>query len=143
MITNTSPLPNGVAGTPYNLPLNATGGFPPYTWSVITGTLPTGFVVSGSVISGTSLTTGSSIFTLMVKDLDGASSSQQFSIFITPAANPFMITTSSPLPVGQVGTQYAQTLDATGAPQPYTWSVVSGALPNGLTLNRSTLRCWW
>jgi len=48
MITNTSPLHNGTAGSPYNLPLNATGGFPPYTWSVIIGTLPTGFVVSGS-----------------------------------------------------------------------------------------------
>jgi large repetitive protein len=111
-ITTTSPLPNGVAGSPYNLPLNAIGGFPPYTWSVITGTLPSGFVLSGTVISGTSLTTGTSIFTLLVKDMDGASAFQQFSLTIDPAASPFTITTTSPLPPGQVGTQYAQTLAA-------------------------------
>src|ERR1700676_5143854 len=97
MITTTSPLPDGVAGSPYNLPLNATGGFPPYTWSVIAGTLPNGFVLSGTVISGTSSITGTSIFTLLVKDIGGASSSQQFSLNIVPA---FTITTTSPLPVG-------------------------------------------
>jgi uncharacterized protein (TIGR03437 family) len=136
MILTTSPLPNGTAGSPYNVQLAAMGGTPPYTWSVITGSLPNGFLLSTSgVISGTALTTGPSNFTVLVKDMDGLSASQPFSIFITPAANPFTITTSSPLPVGQVGTQYAQTLAATGAPQPYTWSVVSGALPNGLTLS--------
>ncbi|WP_159431257.1 S-layer homology domain-containing protein [Thermophilibacter mediterraneus] len=46
------------------------------------------------------------------------------------------ITTES-LPGGPVGTSYSQTLTATGT-TPITWSVTSGSLPAGLTLNGST-----
>ena len=50
------------------------------------------------------------------------------------------ITTASPLPTGVVGTSYNAALAATGgtpSPQgpPYTWALVSGTLPPGLTLN--------
>ena len=46
------------------------------------------------------------------------------------------ITTDS-LPNGTEGTSYSQTLTATGT-TPITWSVTSGSLPDGLTLDRST-----
>jgi len=44
----------------------------------------------------------------------------------------------SSLPDGTVGTAYSVTLTASGGTEPYTWSVVGGALPDGLTLNSST-----
>jgi len=47
------------------------------------------------------------------------------------------ITTSS-LPSGTIGAAYSQTLTATGGMPPYTWSISSGNLPNGLNLNNST-----
>lgn len=47
------------------------------------------------------------------------------------------ITTSS-LPVGTVGAAYAGSLTATSGVTPYTWSITSGALPAGLSLNAST-----
>ena len=47
------------------------------------------------------------------------------------------ISTAS-LPGGETGTAYSATLTATGGTTPYTWSVASGALPAGLTLNPST-----
>jgi len=48
------------------------------------------------------------------------------------------ITTTS-LPGGTVGTAYSQTLAATGGISPYqNWTVVSGSLPTGLTLNAAT-----
>jgi hypothetical protein len=53
----------------------------------------------------------------------------------TPAIGKPAITTSS-LPSGTVGTTYRQTLTATGDAT-ITWSLVSGALPNGLTLAAS------
>lgn len=42
------------------------------------------------------------------------------------------------LPAGLVGTAYSEALSASGGTGPYTWSVVVGALPSGLTLNPST-----
>ncbi len=47
------------------------------------------------------------------------------------------ITTTS-LNAGQVGTAYSQTLAATGGTAPYNWSITSGALPSGLTLNAAS-----
>jgi sugar lactone lactonase YvrE len=45
------------------------------------------------------------------------------------------ITTPSPLLQGTVGAAYSQPLSASGGSTPYTWSVASGSLPAGLTLN--------
>jgi len=45
------------------------------------------------------------------------------------------IVTASPLPQGAVGIAYLQTLSAAGGATPYSWSVTSGALPGGLTLD--------
>ncbi len=53
------------------------------------------------------------------------------------AIAPLSITTSS-LPSGTVLTAYSQTLAATGGVLPYTWSVSTGSLPDGLTINSST-----
>jgi hypothetical protein len=48
------------------------------------------------------------------------------------------ITTNSPMAGGSVGAAYSQSLAATAGTSPYTWAVVSGALPPGLNLNAST-----
>jgi hypothetical protein len=53
------------------------------------------------------------------------------------AVDPLTITTSSPLPSGSLGVVYNQTLAATGGLTPYTWSITSGSLPNGLNINSS------
>ena len=45
---------------------------------------------------------------------------------------------TSALPAAPVGVPYAATLQASGGSGTYTWSVVSGALPAGLTLNAAT-----
>jgi hypothetical protein len=51
--------------------------------------------------------------------------------------SPLSVTTTS-LPGGTVGTSYATTLQATGGTPPYSWSILSGALPAGLSLNTTT-----
>lgn len=48
------------------------------------------------------------------------------------------ITSGSP-PAGEVGVAYSFQFTATGGSGSYNWSVVSGALPAGLTLNASGL----
>lgn len=50
-----------------------------------------------------------------------------------PEPIPPTITTSCPLPGGQVGEAYSQTMTATGDPT-ITWDLSAGALPDGLTL---------
>jgi len=66
----TSSLPGGSVGTSYNATVSATGGATPYTWSITSGSLPTGLAIntSSGTISGTPTATGTSHFTVSVKD---------------------------------------------------------------------------
>jgi uncharacterized protein YjdB len=52
---------------------------------------------------------------------------------------PLTISTTS-LPNGRVGTTYSRLLRASGGTTPYIWSIASGSLPPGLTLNSGTGR---
>jgi Putative Ig domain/IPT/TIG domain len=54
-----------------------------------------------------------------------------------PAVSPLTVTTTS-LPAATAGQAYSATLAATGGIAPYSWSVTSGSLPPGLTLNPAT-----
>jgi hypothetical protein len=67
---NDPPLPTGVAGTPYNQSLSASGGLPPYVWSMTSGSLPPGLNVepASASISGTPSQTGSFNFSVVVSD---------------------------------------------------------------------------
>jgi len=56
-------------------------------------------------------------------------------VVITYPVSALAITTTSPLPGGQVGKSYSTTLAASGGISPYTWSNTSGSLPAGLTLS--------
>jgi Putative Ig domain len=56
---------------------------------------------------------------------------------VSSSAGSLAITTTS-LPNGAVGTSYNAALAASGGTTPYIWSLTSGTLPTGLTLNTST-----
>lgn len=134
-ITNVSPLPGGTANFFYSQTFSATGGTAPYTWSISSGTLPTGMLFSTQgIISGTPTSGGTYQFVVRVVDASGASTTQSFSLTITGGVT---ITTTSPLPDGSVGSSYFLTFGANGGTGPYNWSVTSGALPNGLTLSNA------
>jgi hypothetical protein len=59
----------------------------------------------------------------------------EVTVTFTPA---LYITTGTPLPDATGGVPYSVQLNAVGGVQPYTWSVTSGSLPPGLTLNPTT-----
>ena len=135
----TTTLPAGTQDAAYNTMLAATGGITPYTWSVLTGTLPPGLRLNTSTgaITGTPSGAGVSNFTVQVADaeLPQLTATAALSITVTPAV-PLQITTSS-LPSGVAGTLTARTLAAIGGVYPYTWAIPEICPPN-LTLNPST-----
>jgi hypothetical protein len=137
IITTTSPLLTGTVSTAYNQTLHATGGTTPYTWSVLSGSLPPGLglVVSSGAITGTPTAVTTASFQVQVTGNNGSSTNKAFSLTINAAPTTLTITTTSPLPAGTVGTPYNQTLHATNGTTPYTWSVVSGSLPPVLSLS--------
>ena len=72
-------------------------------------------------------------FTVQLSD-GSNTATKPLSIKIWPALS---VATSS-LPNGQVGSYYSQTLAASGGNGTYIWSLYSGNLPDGLSLNSST-----
>ena len=61
---------------------------------------------------------------------------QDFALVIYNAGQSGLaITTTNPLPAGEVGAAYNGTLTGSGGTTPYTWTLTAGALPDGLTLN--------
>ena len=124
-------------GVPYSATLQASGGTPPYTWSLDSGSLPAGLTLNSSTgaITGTPTAAGTSPFTAKVTDSASQSDTQPLSIAVAPApVAPPTITTTS-LPDGTVGTTYGQTLAAVGGTPPYTWSLQPGSsLPPGSRL---------
>src|SRR6267378_1409268 len=64
----TAGIPSGTSNNSFSTVLTASGGTPPYTWSMVSGTLPAGLSLSGTgTIAGTPTATGSFSFTVQVK----------------------------------------------------------------------------
>jgi Putative Ig domain len=134
-ITTSTPLPTGSVGTLYSQMLSATGGAPPYTWSLMSGLLPNGLNLSANgFISGTPTTLATFTFTLQVSDSVSDTATQTFSLTIAPATASSLAITTTSLPQGSLNLPYLQTLAATGGVPPYAWSLSSGTLPTGLSL---------
>jgi hypothetical protein len=65
-------LPDGTIGTPYSATLAASGGTPPYTWSLASGSLPPGLTLNSSgTIAGTPSGVGVFNASFQVKDAAG------------------------------------------------------------------------
>src|SRR5205814_700846 len=79
----TSSLPAGTVGSAYSQAIAATGGTPPYAWSVATGTLPGGLsLAAGGTLSGTPGAAGSSSFTVRVTDSASVSATAALTLTI-------------------------------------------------------------
>lgn len=92
-ITSASPLPNATVGVPFAQTIIATGGTLPYTWSVVSGTLPAGITLNTQTgaLSGTPTTAGTANFTLQVRDAATSPATAQKGFALT------VVTASSPL----------------------------------------------
>ncbi len=139
---------------PYNFPLTATGGTPPYTWSLTSGSLPAGLHIRSDVptplpdwwpanasagIVGVAtipqFTPGAS-FMLKVTDAAG----QSYALACTLKILPLTILDTSQLPDGFVNAAYRYGLTPGNANGSVTWAVPAGSdpLPSGLELDATT-----
>jgi hypothetical protein len=136
-ITTGPQLPNGVTGSPYNAPLAATGGTPPYTWAIASGSLAAGLRLDSATgtITGVPETTGTSNFTASVTDSANVSVQKAFTVAVAAGVS---FTSAATLPDAVAGTSYSFTFTATGGRAPYTWRISDGALPAGLALNATS-----
>jgi large repetitive protein len=98
-------------------------------------TLPATFTGSGDVVSGTpGQLTGGSSFTVQGTGDQGQPLYQAYSIAVDQNL-PLAINASGGTDLGgTVGQAFAQDFFVSGGAAPYTWSVASGQLPPGLTL---------
>ena len=115
-------------------PLTVTGGVAPYTFSIGSGTLPPGLTLNTSTgeVSGTPTAPGS--FVIKVTDSLGATATG-CPFTITPAIS----VTCSATNTGTVGVPFnSGPITVTGGEPPYKFSIGSGTLPPGLTLDTTT-----
>jgi hypothetical protein len=123
-------LPAGTAGVRWpGVSYSASGGTPPYRWSVAPGS-PFGLTVSPSgsslAIAGTPNSSGSATVTVTVTDARGVSQSRAYSLTIGPA-----LAMGGPSSGhGEAGVAFPTvSFSASGGLGPYTWSVAPGPPP--------------
>ncbi|WP_143452498.1 putative Ig domain-containing protein [Janthinobacterium sp. 61] len=134
-------LPNPTAESVYGASLTVTGGTAPYHFEV-SGNLPPGLVLDmlTGTLSGTTNVAGSFSFSIKVTDSStgvGApySVSQNYTLVV---AAPALTLSPSSLAGTRAGDAYRQRFTAAGGVAPYAYSLSSGALPAGLTLDAAT-----
>lgn len=132
-------LPGASPDVFYTATLRGYGGIDPYDWAIVGGALPTGYLTSidsngDLVISGTTSEIGEFLFTVLLRDSSGKSVTKPFRLRVI--ALPLILDGNAP--DGTIGVPYSFTYTVEGGRTPYTFTVDTGFLPDGLTLNAAT-----
>ncbi len=128
---------SATVAVPYLARLRGEGGAPGLlTFTVTDGALPDGLSLAPQLgrveISGTPSVRGTFTFEITVSDSNAGTGSV---MLVIDVAHPLTIDQAS-LPAGVFETPYSSTLTTSGGSgSPATWSITSGALPDGLSLS--------
>ena len=126
-------------GVAYSSTLPLSGGVGPFLFSISAGSLPAGLTLNAStgVIGGTPTAVGTYAFTSKVVDSNGSTDTADCTIVVTlPPVDLECATCGASKALYHHS--YSAAEQASGGTGTYTYSVVSGSLPPGLTLNSST-----
>ena len=132
----TADLSAGLVDSYYSATFEASGtASPPYRWSVLSGRFPPGLELNShsGYISGTPHEAGSWVFIAKVENAQGVSATKELRIDVRA---PLLI--PDPLPAGTVRVAYNAIPSVIGGVAPYRWSIESGTLPVGFSLNESS-----
>lgn len=126
-------LPAAAVPTAYNQTVAASGGTGPYVFSVGSGAVPSGLTLSSSgILSGTPTAAATFNFTVNATDSNNFAGSRSYTVSV---AAPTIAISPATLPGAVSNTAYSQTVTASNGTAPYSYAVLSGSLPPGLTLN--------
>lgn len=130
LAVTTSSLPGAEVGAPYTVSLSGSGGASPYSWKA-GGSLPAGLTLgSTGELSGVPQAAGQLAVPLTMVDANGDSTSVTLTVAVLP---PPTVQTQR-VHAAHVDRPYDAVLHAVGGTPPYTWSVASGGIPDGLIL---------
>lgn len=133
LLISTATLPDGDTATAYSARLEATGGVRPLTWATTAGALPQGLTLDGEgLVSGMPTEAGTFTVTIEVTDADGTTDDRELTFEIEDASP---MITSMLLPPARAGGPYNAQIEVTGGTSPYTFTLVAGTLPNGLSMD--------
>lgn len=148
-VTSTSANLTGAVGSSFSVTLQASGGIPPFTWALGSGTtLPSCLMLKSNgtltTASGTAPTAScaGSYTNLTFKATDSGTptplSVTSSPLTITIVAAPAITFTGSVPATGTYGVAFSGSAAATGGAGALTYSISAGALPQDLSLNTST-----
>lgn len=125
-------------GIVYGSQINLEGAFPPFSFALVAGALPPGLKLTQltartGLISGTPTAGGNYTFTIRVVDSHGSFMQKTYTISVLAISNP------TALPDAVLGAAYSEQLNPVGGFGPWVFSVLTGSLPDGLTLSSSGL----
>ncbi len=136
LLITTTVLPSWTKdATGYRVPIEYQGGKSPYVWTLSSGTLPAGLTLGSAsgIISGTPTVATTSSFIVKVTDANGATKTQSLTLLTNPVLS--ITTTSANLATATPDALYNQNLAFTGGTSPFVWSVTSGTIPPGLSVD--------
>ena len=148
VVVATRELPEAQVGSNYCILLSAAGGDGTYVWTLEAGELPRGLALEeeragidleepplATMLCGIPERLGNYAFTLEVSSA-GLTARQDYEVEVMP--NGMALTAAGQaLPDAIALQDYRAELLAVGGKAPYAWSIVEGALPEGITLDKT------
>ena len=129
----------------YDYTLGASGGQKPYAWKLVSGTLPGGGTITlnaatGSIFGAPRSGTAESSTKIVVQVTDASGSTATRELTVRVVAPGSILISANSLTDALVNVDYtvdigARNSDMSAVSMPLTWRIVSGALPDGLSLS--------
>lgn len=134
----TAQLPDATIGMPYVFKLGSAGASGQTTWSATTSP-PEGMSVGADgTFGGTPLKLGITTFHVQAKSGGYTHNAVLIHRVLPPTTGLTITTENLPPVVNSTSIPYQAALSASGGAAPYTWTILSGSLPNGLTLDAAS-----
>ena len=133
----TQTLPPGTVGTAYSQKLAGdSNGTAPFTYAVASGDLPPGLTLSGDAIVGKPTKAGTYKFTVSGTDANKQAGAGVVTLVINW---PTLTVAPTALPNAVAKVPYSATVTTSGGVAPYSYTLIEGILPPGLSLKRDGL----